>query len=181
MAPETFYPQDNPGEHLDVFSLGAIAYHIFSGNLPASDAVELNDKLCETKGLQISSVLNGATEALQFLIQYSTHPEVANRIDSITDFIDQLNTVENELTTPEYEYQDDPNRALIGDLLPGNLRVVRRLGQGASSIALLVSRNDEQFVLKAANDSEHNRRIKDESEVLEKLRHTHIVDLCELT
>ena len=44
---------------------------------PAANGLELSDKLRETKGLQISSVLNGAGEDLQDLIQCSTHPEVA--------------------------------------------------------------------------------------------------------
>src|SRR5690606_10332821 len=59
LAPEAL-SGDSPGEHLDVFSLGAIAYHIFSGVPPATDGVELNERLRESKGLQISSVLNGA-------------------------------------------------------------------------------------------------------------------------
>ncbi len=71
MAPEAL-TDDNLGEHLDVFSLGAIAYHIFSGVAPAANGLELSNKLRETKGLQISSVLNGAGEDLQYLIQCST-------------------------------------------------------------------------------------------------------------
>ena len=62
MAPEAL-SDDDSGEHLDVFSLGAIAYHIFSGVPPAANGLELSNKLRETKGLQISSVLNGAGEA----------------------------------------------------------------------------------------------------------------------
>src|SRR5262249_20132264 len=54
MAPEAVLDMDNPGEHLDVFSLGAIAYHIFAGVPPAAGGVELADKLRQTRGLQIS-------------------------------------------------------------------------------------------------------------------------------
>ena len=35
LAPEAVLHADNPGEHLDVFSLGAIAYHVFTGTAPA--------------------------------------------------------------------------------------------------------------------------------------------------
>ena len=180
MAPEAL-SDDNTGEHLDVFSLGAIAYHIFSGVSPASNALELSNRLRETKGLQISSVLNGAGEALQYLVQFSTHPEVPNRTDSAVEFRRELDEVESELTSPEHDYVADPAQAQIGDLLPGGYRVVRRLGQGACSVALLVTRNGDHFVLKAANDPENNPRIKDEAEVLAKedLRHQGIVSFVE--
>ena len=36
------------------------------------------------------------------------------------------------------------------------------------------------YVLKAASDPEQNTRIQDEAEVLQKLRHQHIVEFCEL-
>ena len=100
--------------------------------------MELSNKLRETKGLQISSVLNGAGENLQFLIQYSTHPEVTSRIDSVTDFLSCLDDVEDDLTAPEQGFIEDPTRAQKGDRLPGNLTVPKRLGQGACSVALLV-------------------------------------------
>ena len=180
MAPEALTDEGNIGEHLDVFSLGAIAYHLFSGVAPATSSLELNDKLRETKGLQISAVLNGASDPLQFLIQYSTHPEVMNRIDSVADFLASLEDLEDALTTPADDSIDDPNRAQKGDRLPGNFTVLKRLGQGASSIAFLVERAGQEFVLKVASDPEHNVRLKDEAEVLHKLRHPHIVEYVEI-
>ena len=60
MAPEALADAENMGEYLDVFSLGAIAYHLFSGEPPAANGLELSNKLRETRGLQISAVLNGA-------------------------------------------------------------------------------------------------------------------------
>ena len=140
MAPEALTDEANIGEHLDVFSLGAIAYHLFSGVAPATSSLELNDKLRETNGLQISAVLNGANDQLQLLIQYSTHPEVMNRIDSVADFLAYLDDFEGDLTTPADDSIDDPNRAQKGDRLAGNFTILKRLGQGASSIAFLVER-----------------------------------------
>lgn len=181
MAPETF-TESNTGEHLDVFSLGTIAYHLFSGSAPASNAVELSEKLRNTTGLQISSVLNGAGEWLQYLIQAPTNPNVGNRTDSVADFLGILNEVERELTTPEHDYVDDPSRAQMGDLLPGGYSVVRRLGQGACSVALLVEYEGQDFVLKVANDPEHNARVRAEADVLSKqeMRHPCIVDFVRL-
>ncbi|HCP12207.1 MAG TPA: BREX system serine/threonine kinase PglW, partial [Planctomycetaceae bacterium] len=178
MAPEAL-TESNTGEHLDVFSLGAIAYHIFSGRIPAANAVELSEKLRDCKGLQISSVLNGASEWLQELVRYATNPVVPDRMESVDEFLSLLEEVENEFTTPDQDYTEDPSTAQIGDLLPDGYRVVKRLGQGACSIALLVERNGHDFVLKVANSLEHNPRLIDEADLLQRqeLRHPGIVDL----
>jgi len=180
MAPEAIADETNLGEHLDVFSLGALAYHLFSGEPPAANGLELSNKLRETKGLQISSVMNGAGESLQDLVKFATHPEVMSRIDSVADLLEYLDAVEDELTAPEHQYVLDPTQAQKGDLLPDGFTVLKRLGQGACSIALLVERDGQQYVLKAASDPEQNARIQDEAEVLKKLRHQHLVEFCEL-
>ena len=180
MAPEAF-SSEGEGEHLDLFSLGAIAYQIFSGEAPAANGLELSNKLRETKGLQISSVLNGAGDALQYLIQYSTHPDVTQRADSVAKFLSDLDDVENEMTSPDEESIDDPTCAQMGDLLPGGYRVIRKFGEGSCAIALLVERGGHDFVMKVANSPENNSRIKDEADVLRKkeMRHPCIVDFVE--
>lgn len=181
MAPEAISGDNNVGEHLDIFSLGAIAYHIFSGSPPAANGLELSNKLRETKGLQISSVLNGASESLQEMIQWSTLPVVADReglVSSVDDFLDLLEKVEVEAKTSDAEtYVEDPDEAKTGDLLPGGFRVLHRLGKGASSVGLLVEHQDEQYILKAAIDPDRNDRIGAEAEVLDKLRHSNIVEI----
>ena len=48
------------GVYLDVFSLGAIAYLLFTGKPPAENDLELQDKLSRGAGLQVTDVLNGA-------------------------------------------------------------------------------------------------------------------------
>lgn len=177
MAPEAISGDGNEGEHLDIFSLGAIAYHIFSGTPPATNGLELSNKLRETKGLQISSVLNGASESLQEMIQWSTRPVVSDRLDHIDDFLDYIEAVEIEAKTSDSEtYVDDPDQAKSGALLPGDFRVLHRLGKGASSVGLLVEQQDEQYILKVAIDPDRNDRIKAEGEVLQKLRHSNIVE-----
>lgn len=175
MAPEAFSDPSKTGEHLDVFSLGAIAYQLFSGHKPASNGLELSNSLRATKGLHISAVLNGAGQNLQDLVQYSTHPEVASRIDSVTDFLSYLDYVEDELTAPDHDIVEDPSQAQQGDLLPGNLKVIRRLGHGACSVAMLVQRDDQHFVLKVAATHEDNAKIEAEAEVLDKLHHEMVV------
>lgn len=180
LAPEALTDEGMVGEYLDVFSLGAIAFHLLSGEAPAANGLELSSKLRETKGLQISSVLNGAPEVLQFLIGYSTHPDVANRIDSVADFLNILDGVEEKLSALEHHLVENPAQAQQGDLLPGNLTVIRRLGQGATSTGLLVERDGQEFVLKVANDPDDNSRLGSEVEALQSLRHSYIVEFCEV-
>lgn len=180
MAPEAL-TEENTGEHLDVFSLGAIAYHLFSGVPPASNGAELDKRLRETKGLQISAALNGAAESLQYMIQYSTHPNVPDRTDSVVDFLRDLDDVEKELTTPDHGYVEDPSRAQMGDHLPGGYKVARRIGQGTATVAFLVEKDSQYFVLKAASETGQNARVNEEADVLRKqeLRHPCLVDFVE--
>lgn len=180
MAPEAFTDPQCRGEQLDVFGLGAIAYHLFAGAPPASSFAELADRLREGKGLQIESVLNGAGEDLRFLIQYSTHPEVTSRLDSVGDFLSLLEKVEDELTAPPEERAPrDPTAATQGDSLEGGYVVKRRLGKGSTAVVFLVEKAGRECVLKLALDPEQNERLVDEGEVLRKLRHQHIVELLD--
>jgi hypothetical protein len=62
------------GEHLDVFSLGAIRYHICTGQAPADNLFELSEKSRTGSELAVSSVLERAGEGLQELIQFQHFP-----------------------------------------------------------------------------------------------------------
>ena len=178
LAPESIAGEGEVGEHLDIFSLGAIAYHLFSGEPPAANGLELSSKLRETRGLQISSALNGAGESLQDLVRFATHPEVNNRLDSAADFLEALDKVENELSAPDRDFVTEPALFQQGSMLPGDLKVLKRLGQGACSVALLVERGNDTLILKVASDPDQSPRIRDEADVLAKLRHQHIVEFC---
>lgn len=161
---------------LDVFSLGAIAYHLFTGRRPAESDLELQDKLRENRGLQVTDVLDGATPALQDLVWYATHVDADARLDSARTFLEYLDLVEDELTRPEDHRIDRPTEARAGDLLAGGYRVRRRLGRGASAITFLVEKDGREQVLKLAGEPDHNRRLQEEAETLGKLRHPAIVD-----
>ena len=177
MAPETFSGIDEGGENVDVFSLGAIAYHLFSGRPPAADALELGEKLRSDNGLSISEVLNGAGDALQDLVRYSTHPDVSARLDSVSDFLELLEGVEDELTMPDDQKNipSDPARAQAGDVLPGGFKILRRIGTGASSAAFLVEGEGRESIVKIALTPEQNERLREEAEVLRQMRHPRVV------
>ena len=177
MAPEAVTERGATGEQLDVFSLGAIAYHLFSGRPPASTLVAMTERLQREQGLQISSDLDGVGENLQLLVQYATHPEVTTRLGSVGEFLKELEGVEEELTRPDERARPDPIEARPGDELGHGLVVKRRLGKGSTALALLVERDGRQHVLKVALSPDHNDRLRAEAEVLRRLRHQYIVEL----
>src|SRR5438132_5535367 len=98
MSPETIADSRKVTEASDVFSLGAIAFHLFASRPPATNPTELAKILREQKGLSLSAVLDGVGHNLQELIQWSTHPDVLTRIGSVEDFLALLDGVEDELT-----------------------------------------------------------------------------------
>ncbi|MTW22214.1 BREX system serine/threonine kinase PglW [Allochromatium palmeri] len=172
---ETLSAGASDSVYLDVFSLGAIAYLLFTGQPPAANGLELQDKLSRGKGLQITDALNGAGRELQDLIQYATHPDTGSRIGSVAEFIEYLTLVEDELSRPDSERRVDPAAARAGDTFEGGIRVTKRLGRGASSVAFVVEQRGQERVLKLAASPEHNQRLRQEAETLKKLRHQAVI------
>ena len=84
----------------DIFSLGAIAFHIFSGRAPAASATGLNQLLTGHNGLPLGATLDGATPRLQVLILEATAPELLLRTETASDFLAGLDKFEAELTGP---------------------------------------------------------------------------------
>ena len=103
LAPETTRADPTHGPSLDVFSLGCIAYHLFSGQPPAESVLDLAEKLRVGQGLRLSNVMDGCGARQQELIQFATCPDVLARYDTIQGFLDDLDRVEDELTTPDPE------------------------------------------------------------------------------
>jgi serine/threonine protein kinase len=178
LAPETSQAEAQHGPSLDVFSLGAITYHVFSGRPPAGSVLELAEKLRIGQGLRLSDVLDGCGKQLQDLIQYSTNPDVMGRYGNVDEFLQDLDKVVDELTTPEPEATVDPAEAKPEERLEGGFTVIRKMGRGSSADVLLVRPDGgaEEMVLKVALDASLNDRIAAEGEALSKLRHPNIVE-----
>ena len=149
MAPEAHIGSDT-GERLDVFSLGALVWFVFTGRPPADSLLGLTERLREGGGLRLSSVMNGANRQLEELVQYATQPAVSDRLNAVTEVLYYLDLAEKELLPKSAEPVFDPTEARAGDELPGGFVVVRRLGKGSTAMALLASRNGKECVLKVA-------------------------------
>ena len=177
LAPETTRADPAQGPSLDVFSLGCIAYYLFSGQPPAESVLSLSEKLRVGQGLRLSDTMDGCGARQQELIQFATCPDLLARYDSIQGFLDDLDRVEDELTSPDPEATVDPSIASTGDRLEGGFTVVKRVGRGSSSDALLVRKDgsEEEHILKVACDIAHNERLVAEGVVLARLHHQNIV------
>jgi serine/threonine protein kinase len=176
MAPEAFTEPETSGVALDVFSLGAIAFHVFSGRPPAASALELAGTLREHGALQLAAAVDGAPSSLHELIARATSRDPLARPDTVADFLHGLTAVEDELTAPEPAEDVDPLAAKVGDIVGDGSVILERLGSGATAIALRIERNGRESVLKVARGPEHEERLRDEGEVLAKLRHPGIVE-----
>ena len=180
MAPEALLDPKGATEASDVFSLGAIAYHVFSGRPPGEGPAEVARMLEEHGGLKVSAVLDGAGPRLEELILRGTDADVDLRIESAADFLRGLDDVEDELTDPAEHPAVDPASARKGDRIGGDFTVERFLGQGASGIALLVHRGGEEAVLKVARTADDDDRLREEAEALRKVRSEFVVGLREV-
>lgn len=176
LAPEIASGQFSHGTALDIFSLGAIAYNLFSGHAPAESTLALNDKLRQAGGfLDLRAVMNAVPEKMAELVQFSANAHRDLRYGA-TEFLQALDALEDELTAPPEPETVDPRRARPKDFLGHGLTVRQILGSGGISRVLLVE--DEEglsHVLKVASKPEHNERLRREFETLRKLSFKGIV------
>lgn len=176
LAPEALTGVDAAAQ-ADVFSLGAIAYHLFAGRPPADDPLSLPAKLREGGGLKLSEAVDGVGTYLEDLVRTATAPAVRDRISSASEFLEYLALAEAEIHSQDGPASVDPSVAKPNDILDAGLVVIRRLGRGGTADALLVRRDgeEEELVLKVAVDEAHGDRLRAEADVLRKLHHQNIV------
>jgi serine/threonine protein kinase len=184
-APEAGEGNEGGAAQTDVFSLGAIAYHIFAGRPPADGPLDLPNRLRGGNGLRLSGAVNGVGTWLEEMVRAATAPVVRDRPRDAREFLDYLAEAEKEALPPEPAPppRADPASAAPGEALDGGFIVVNRLGRGGSADALLVKRegSEEEYVLKVAIDAVHADRIRAEAEVLRRLLHQNIVRFIEET
>ncbi|MBO6936772.1 MAG: BREX system serine/threonine kinase PglW [Deltaproteobacteria bacterium] len=165
----------------DVFSLGALAYYVFTGEPPGPDYVAVARRLRDERHLDPRAVDDGIQEDLADLIAFATKLSPISRADDVDGW---LELVLGEITKPEpqpTEPETDPLEARKGDNLGDDLLVDGVLGQGATSRVLLVGRvsDGRHYALKVPLSNDHDERLEAEAEALCKLRHPRIVQLVE--
>lgn len=168
---------------LDVFSLGALAYYLLSGRAPAETPEELLHRLRDAQGLRLSAVVDGVDDDLDVLIQLATSPDLSDRPlagDFLRDVEDILGRLSEESEQPDTGRWAHPLEAERGAELEGGFQVRRRLGSGSTALALEVERGGRVGVLKVARDVALNDRLRQEGEVLRRLRHQHVVELLDV-
>ncbi len=168
---------------LDVFSLGAIAYHLLAGRAPAATAEELLERLKEGRGLRLAAALDGVDQDLDALVQMATSPDLTERptADEFRRLVDEVvGRLADEAAAPEPERGVHPMDAEKGAELDGGFVVRRRLGSGSTALALEVELESKMGVLKIARNEDYNDRIRQEGEILRRLRHQHVVELIDV-
>ncbi|WP_441247344.1 BREX system serine/threonine kinase PglW [Kitasatospora sp. McL0602] len=175
LAPEFEMEFADPVD-LDIFGLGALAHLILSGQRPAERRSMLIERLTAEGGLHPSAVSDAVSEELDNLVYQATRADVADRLDSVDRFLDDLDRLEQAVAAEvSTSVGVDPLTAAPGQNVDGDWTVERVLGTGATARALLVRRESEDFggetqveqrVLKVALDETRAGRLRAEATAL---------------
>jgi len=164
------------GEEIDSFSLGALAYRLFSGLPPAESLLYLDEKL-RTGGrhLDLHAVMNGVIAPLAELVQFTANAQRDLRYTA-QEILEKLDEIEEAMTSPEVGELVDPRIAGPKMRLLHGFTVLHDLGSGSCSKVLLVEiAEGEQQVLKVAAKDDYNARVREEFEALQTIDHAHVI------
>ena len=180
LAPEAFTDPNADGVTLDVFSLGALAYLLVTGEPPATDRAGLRAALGQN-GLSLAAVMPEVDPALEAVVRRCTTPIVSDRYQRMADVAAALAVARAAVTGERLEDRVDPLLAEPGDTLAGRFEVVRRLGQGSTATALWCRDlpHDRDVVLKVSLGGPCDDRIRAEGARLVDLDQANIVKLVE--
>src|SRR5450756_301126 len=179
LAPEFAAPES--AALLDVFGLGALGYLILTGQPPAATRGELATRLTQARALLPSAVIDSLSPAMDALVRDATQLYPADRTESIRQFLRNLDKIEEELTAPEPDPEQDPLTAGAGDEI-GGWTVLSQLGTGSTSKALLVSTDGGDYarrVFKVALNDAASRRLEREAQQLAPLNDSHVARLLD--
>lgn len=172
LAPEIRRLPDAQPVSADIWSLGAVAFLILSGQPPAKDLDGLHEIVREHGHLTLVSVMDGPDRELDQIIRNATAVDATNRFVSVDEFLEFLDFALDEMTAPA---ETDPLDAKRGDTVGEAWTVTRRIGSGSTSVVLQAETSEGTEILKVARDEEHGRRVREEYEILEGLRHPTII------
>ncbi len=171
LAPELYRTQDVDPRAADIWSLGAVAFLVLTGQGPAADRDGLYAVLKEHQGLSLAAAMDAPDLPLDNLVREATRSVATDRFVSVDEFLEHLDIALDELTAPA---EADPIDAKRGDQI-GDWQVLQRFGTGSTAVVLLAERDGHTEVLKVARDEDHANRLRDEAAVLDELRSNRIV------
>lgn len=173
-APEVLEDPANAVPESDVFSLGAVAFFVLTGQAPAASLVEREKALVTQNGLRVGAVRDDLTPGIEAQVAWATELRATNRPDNTLLWFNML--LEEATRPPEVaQVLVDPLEAKPGQELPGGFIVRELLGSGATSHVFRVEKDSKSFALKVPIDDGCTDRLRSEAELLERLRHEHIV------
>lgn len=159
----------------DMFSLGAIAYLVITGQPPGATIAEVEARMKARRCLDPRDVSNDVPPDVADAIAMATEEVLAARANDVAEWIDLLvEAATGPVAVPEPERS--PLDARRDDIV-GDYKVLRVLGHGASSRVLEVEDDASHYALKVSLGPEHDDRIRAEGQILAKLRHPRIVRL----
>ncbi|MFJ2416182.1 BREX system serine/threonine kinase PglW [Streptomyces brevispora] len=185
LAPELSAKTPDPVA-LDMFGLGVLGYLIFTGRPPASSQAELGARIQQDQGLIPSVLIDGLSGYVDELVRNATTYNPLHRPRTAAEFLEALDAVDLDLAPHAGQHpfgeipaeEGDPLDATPGSVIGGGrFEVLRSLGQGSTSRALLardLTREDKdgekrQVVLKVARADKYAEALRREADVLSKL------------
>lgn len=175
LGPEYFTDVHADGIALDVYSLGALAYLLFTDQPPAASRAELRPALAGG-GLSASAVFPELDPEIDDLIRRCTDPVVSRRLESMSEFRDAIGQI---VARRAGRLELDPTAAEPGTVLADRFEVKQRLGKGSTAVALWCRdrTQDRDVVLKIALGGTSEERLAAEAATLRNLRQQNVVEL----
>ncbi len=165
----------------DTFSLGALAYFLFTGQAPAQSTTDLLVRLQRDRWLDPASVADDLPDVVVDAVIEATRLAVDERIDDAKYWVELLVSELQARAPTQPESTKPVLEADQGDILLERFTVKALLGHGASARVLHVEDDDRrEYALKVARSEEHDGRVRREGEQIERLRHPRIVQCHEI-
>lgn len=156
----------------DVFSLGAVAVLVLTGQPPAPDLTARDTLLRDHGHLMLAAVADGVDHELDEVVRLATAADTSTRAVSVDELLEYLDVAVDELTRRD---EPDPLDAQKDDQIAEQWTVTRRVGSGSTAVVLRAERDGREEILKIARDDDCAARLRDEHQVLAGLRSERIV------
>jgi serine/threonine protein kinase len=200
-APEVIEDPKTAQTASDVFSLGALAYFLFTGRHPGNTLAERYRLLQQAGGYLSPAALAAVDDSfalgkkpgapstddeaagddvaapgdLEEVLKFGTHQSPIERSNEPIEWVQILI---NELTTPPAPApaapELDPLEARVGQSMAGFL-IEKVLGTGSTARVLRVSKEGRRYALKVSRSADLDERLRSEAVTLKKLRGDRIV------